>query len=172
MTRRQKDDFYPTPPDATEALLAYEQFSDDVWEPACGNGAISKVFERHGYDVISTDLNDFGYGTSKRDFLLEHSRLADCVVTNPPYRLADQFICHAINLGVVKHAWLLRLAFLEGQRRYDGLFSLYPPRRVYVFSRRLTLWRGDEEVAGQGTTAYAWFVWEQDFPGPTTVHWI
>lgn len=34
--------FYPTPPPVTEALLEVEDFGSQVWEPACGDGAISE----------------------------------------------------------------------------------------------------------------------------------
>jgi hypothetical protein len=36
-------DFYPTPAWATYALIDNEKFSEDIWEPACGDGAMSKV---------------------------------------------------------------------------------------------------------------------------------
>ena len=66
---RQIDDFYPTPPEATEALLNRYEFNRDIWEPACGDGAISKVLDAKGHDVISTDLNNFGCGTSRGIFI-------------------------------------------------------------------------------------------------------
>jgi hypothetical protein len=47
-----------------------------------------------------------------------------------------------------------------------------PPAKVYVFSRRLTIWRGDEEVTGSGTTAYAWFIWEADHHDDPVVRWL
>ena len=59
---RQIDDFYPTPPEATQALLDRIEFNKSIWEPACGNGAISSVLIENGHDVTSTDLNDFGFG--------------------------------------------------------------------------------------------------------------
>ena len=96
--RRQKDDFYPTPPEAVEALLAVEHFNSRVWEPACGAGHISKVLRSHDHKVISTDLNDFGFGETGIDFLLESKMRAETIITNPPYKLANQFVRHAINM--------------------------------------------------------------------------
>lgn len=162
--RRHKDDWYPTPPYATEALLSVEQFDEHVWECACGDGAISKVLVDAGHVVSSTDLNDFGYGTPGIDYLMETQLQADHIISNPPYKLANEFIKHSIELGVTKHCWLLRLAFLEGQKRFDDIFQHNPPARVYVFSKRLTIWRGDEDQAwygSSGKTAYAWFCFEQ-----------
>ena len=117
---RQKDDFYPTPLVAIESLLDNENFDGDIWEPACGNGAISKPASLYN-NVISTDLNDYGYGDSGIDFLMESKLLAPNIVTNPPYKLAQKFIEKAIDLGAKKHCWLLRLSFLEGQQRRVSL---------------------------------------------------
>ena len=89
---REKDDFYPTPPAMTDALLAYEFLEPcRVHEPACGNGAMSKVLRCYGHDVISEDLIDRGYGDSRRDFLMLQKRPCDYLMTNPPYKLAEEF---------------------------------------------------------------------------------
>ncbi len=174
MSNRQKDDWYPTPPEATEALLACEQFTKGIWEPACGDGAISEVLSAHGHSVTSTDLNFYGYGQPGCDFLMERKRLADTIITNPPYKLATEFITHAIELGVDTHAWLLRLAFLEGKARYQTLYSQHPPAAVYVFSQRLTMIRGDHDESwyGSGKMAFAWFVWRKDYEGAPRLGWI
>lgn len=169
---RQKDDWYPTPHTAIKSLLDVEVFDPVIWEPAAGDGAISKVLELACYEVISQDLNDYGYCPAGYDFLMATEREADCLVTNPPYKLAQQFIEHAIGLGVKKHAWLLRLSFLEGRGRFLELFDHYPPSRIHVFSKRLTIWRGGEKPAGTGTTAYAWFVWNSNYNGVPQLGWI
>ena len=172
MSGRQKDDWYPTPEIATRRLLDVEMFDEQIWEPAAGDGAIAKVLKTACYDVISSDLNDYGYCESGIDFLLEQKRAADHLVSNPPYKLAEEFIRHAIDLGVDKHAWLLRLSFLEGQKRYQRLFQDFPPIRVHVFSQRLTIWRGDQEISSSGTVAYAWFVWRATYTGSPQLGWL
>ena len=91
-SNRQIDDFYPTPPEATEALLSRYEFNKDIWEPACGDGAISNVLAEKGHNVISTDLNNFGFGETNVDFLMEQKALAPDVITNPPYKLANEFV--------------------------------------------------------------------------------
>lgn len=83
--RRAPFEFYPTPPEATRALLSVESFNGSIWEPACGNGAISKVLIEAGYDVVSTDLIDRGYGAGGHDFLKSDNPLARNIITNPPY---------------------------------------------------------------------------------------
>ena len=59
---RQQYDYYATEPKAVELLLAEETFSPVIWECACGEGHLSKMLEKHGYEVISTDLIYRGYG--------------------------------------------------------------------------------------------------------------
>ena len=93
---RQKDDFYATPLEATNALLNVESFDGKIYEPCCGQGHISKALINHGYEVESTDLVDRGYGQSNIDFLME-LEVRENIVTNPPYgRLLMQFVkqCH------------------------------------------------------------------------------
>ena len=83
--KRAAFEFYPTPPEATRALLSVEHFEGDIWEPACGDGAISKVLEEAGYSVISTDLINRGYGRGGQNFLKSTTPLARNIITNPPY---------------------------------------------------------------------------------------
>src|ERR1700674_2084634 len=93
-------DFYATPPEATRALLSVEDFDGPIWEPACGQGAISRVLVNAGYTVVSTDLIDRGYGTAGIDFLRETTSRAKHIITNPPYGggVADKFIDRALAL--------------------------------------------------------------------------
>ena len=86
--------FYPTPPEATLALLSVESFDGSIWEPACGKGHIASVLKSHDLSVVSTDLNDWGFGVPKVDFLKEIRPRAKHIVTNPPYGsgLADDFM--------------------------------------------------------------------------------
>lgn len=173
-THRQKDDFYRTPVAATRALLEVERFPAMIWEPACGDGAISEVLTEAGHEVISTDLIDRGYGEGGVDFLEEAKKRANCVVTNPPFKLDDDFALHAMEIGVRKVALLCRLTWLEGSERHARLFNLGKLARVWVFSARQTLWYGDDQFpeTDGGMTAYAWFIFERDHRGPPTLGWL
>jgi hypothetical protein len=73
-------DFFPTPAWATYALIENERFSGDIWESACGNGAMSRVLETTGETVISSDLYDRGFGDIGHDFL-NPTRTADNIIT-------------------------------------------------------------------------------------------
>ena len=175
VTKRRVDmggpDFYPTPAWATKALLDHESFKGTIWEPACGDGAMSKVLQAEGYVVHSTDLYDTGYGQPGVDFLKARLR-ANNIVTNPPYHSAEGFLHKALRAAEHKVALLLRLAFLEGANRYKTVFSKCPPSRVWVFSQRVTFYPKDVERKGSGTTAYAWFVWDIGADPETELLWF
>ena len=164
-------DFFPTPPWATFALIDSENFSGEIWECACGDGAMSKVLEKTGCSVPSTDLYERGYGEHGHDFL-RATRRVDNIVTNPPYNCAEGFVAVGTTLARRKFALLLRLAFLEGANRANTIFSRTPPSRVWVFSERITFYMKGAKQAGSGTTAYAWFVWDREHTGPTQLKWF
>ncbi len=164
-------DFFPTPAWATHALIDNEPFSGDIWESACGNGAMSSVLEQTGRRVLSSDLYDRGYGEGGVDFLTSKRRF-DNIVTNPPYNAAEGFVQSGLSHANKKFALLLRLAFLEGGNRQRTIFSDAPPSRVWVFSERITFYPLGAEVKGSGTTAYAWFVWDKDASGGTELKWF
>lgn len=164
-------DFFPTPAWATHALIDNEQFEGDIWESACGNGAMSDVLETTGNCVISTDLYDRGYGEGGVDFL-RPKRRASNIVTNPPYNAAEGFVQSGLRAADRKFALLLRLAFLEGANRQRTIFTDAPPSRVWVFSERITFYPAGAVQKGSGTTAYAWFVWDKDATGCTELKWL
>lgn len=158
-------DFYPTPEWGTFALIEYENFYGPIWEPCCGDGAMSKCFEACGYDVISTDKYYRGYG-DVLDFLEnEPIKGFTNIVTNPPFNIATEIIEKSLSIlpRGGKACFLLRTAFLESKNRYNRLFRTNPPATVYVFSERLSMYpAGQKGVKGGGTTSYSWFVWNEE----------
>lgn len=164
-------DFYPTPRWATFALIESERFHGDIWECACGDGAMSEVLAETGNRVESSDLYDRGFGEIGHDFLTTQRRHAN-IITNPPYNSAEGFVATAVERAERKFALLLRLAFLEGANRAKTIFHKHPPSRVWVFSERITFYLKGAKAAGSGTTAYAWFVWDKDSSGPTELAWF
>ena len=95
---REAFDYYATDPKAVEMLLELEQFSPVIWEPACGEGHISKVLQAHGYEVISTDLIYRGFGDPEPlDFLKETlDDFEGDIITNPPYSMGLEFVQRAL----------------------------------------------------------------------------
>jgi hypothetical protein len=170
---REKDDFYPTWPGATAALLSVERFDGAIWECAAGEGDMSRVLADAGYHVISTDLIDRGYCEARVDFLMEWTARAPNIVTNPPFGLAHEFVDKALELMTGKVAMFLRLAFLEGLKRGEWLPNT-PLARVYIMSRRVPMQRGriSEAGDGHGVIAFAWFVWEHGHEGAPTLGWL
>ncbi len=164
-------DFYPTPGWATHALIESEKFAGDIWEPACGDGAMSEVLATTGSQVISSDLYDRGYGEAGHDYLSTVRRACN-VITNPPFNSAEGFVASGLRAAESKFALLLRLAFLEGANRANTIFYKAPPSRVWVFSERITFYPKGAVVAGSGTTAYAWFVWDKAHAGATELAWL
>jgi hypothetical protein len=164
-------DFYPTPRWATFALIESEKFEGDIWEPACGDGAMSEVLAETGNRIVSSDLYDRGYGEAGQDFLAS-KRVAPNIITNPPFNSAEGFVAVARRAAQQKFALLLRLAFLEGANRTNTIFQVSPPSRVWVFSERITFYPKGAVVAGSGTTAYAWFVWDKSHTGPAELAWL
>ena len=164
-------DFFPTPQWATYALIDNERFNGEIWECACGDGAMSEVLEDVGHEVYSSDLYERGYGDPGIDFL-EPPRKAANIITNPPYNCAEGFVRSGVEHSTQKFALLLRLAFLEGANRARTIFSECPPSRVWVFSERITFYPTGVERKGSGTTAYAWFVWDKDASNGTELKWF
>lgn len=164
-------DFYPTPDWATLALVENEPFEGDIWEPACGDGSMSRVLEGAGHQVYSSDLYDRGYGEPGIDFL-SSERTCDNIITNPPYNAAEGFVFASLQKAKRKFALLLRLAFLEGGNRQRQIFSKTPPSTVWVFSERITFYPAGAVRKGSGTTAYAWFVWDQESSESTALKWL
>lgn len=156
---RRVDDFYPTPPEATEALmLRVGRFiTQDVHEPACGDGAMASVIASFGHDVIATDLVDRGYGEGGIDFMAGPPR-ARSIITNPPFKLAAKFIEHALRYDPAFLALLLKSTFWNADTRADLLLR-YPPKRVLPLT-----WRLDFTGGGAPTMDCTWFVWGSAIP--------
>ena len=187
---REAVDFYSTDPDCVKDLLELEQFGNKVLEPCCGNGNIAKVLTDAGYDVTATDLYDHGYGNAGVD-CFDYTNLDQDIITNPPYSLTTEFIEHMLNELQSGHkmALFLKLQVLEGQARYQKIFSQGKLKRVYVYVNRVACYKNDERYQKNedgslkldkdgnpkkvGSAAcYMWAVWEADYHGFPEVRWI
>lgn len=176
--RRLPNEFYPTPPEATRALLSVESFDGDIWEPACGDGRIAKVLTDHGHAVVSTDLNEYGFGEAGVDFLSEREARAKHIVTNPPYGygLADRFIRRALTLTQWtggKVAMLLNMSSLCHRQRTDWWREI-PPARLYAIDD-IVCWPEDRYGPPPRYFTkhrYVWAVWTHDHKGPPAFWWL
>lgn len=156
---REKDDFYSTPNSCTIALCEAEQtlMPKNIWEPCSGTGAIADVLIHRGHKVIETDLVNRGREECKSriDFLMERKPLATAIITNPPFKLAEDFVRHAGDIGVNYLALLLKADFLHSASRYELFHSFWRPSRIYGLS-----WRPDFTGQDSPTMNCSWFIWE------------
>lgn len=168
---REENDFYATQPIAAEWLIKLENLDNNIWECACGQGHLGKVFEEHGYNVLATDLIDRGYGQGGVDFLKSDGLFVGDIVTNPPYKYAQEFIEHALSLipDGYKVCMFLKVQFLEGKARRE-LYENCPPRTVYISSSRIQCGRNGDFKGSM--VAYAWYVWEKGYHGDTILKWF
>jgi len=164
-------DLYETPPVAVEALLRVEQLPHCIWEPAAGRGAIVNVLRKHGHAVIASDIHDYGFPLDFVGDFLQAQALTgcDCIVTNPPYKIAAQFVEHALKLSPLV-IMLHRLAFMESERRCPILEGA-GLARIHVFRKRLPMMHRDQWAGRKANSgmAFAWFVWDRAHQGHTTI---
>jgi hypothetical protein len=175
---RSANDFYCEPRWAVDALLDVERFDGLVWDPAAGRDNIPQACRARDIQAIGSDLVARGEATvyAPLDFLgaADAPRFPrpENIISNPPYAFAEAFIERALSLASRKVAMLLRLSFLEGQRRGE-MFQRTPLARVWVFSSRVSMPPGDVAVeANGGAVAFAWFVWEHGHSGPPSLGWL
>jgi hypothetical protein len=172
------DDF-PTPPWATRALTEWLAQHHDLAklscrEPAANRGHMVRPLAEAFGAVLASDVHDYGFGYRVRDYLFGPISDFDpthWTITNPPFRLAEQFIERALELSKVGCAMLVRSAFLEGVGRFERLFGKRPPTTILQFSERVVMHKGRLAPEGSTATAYCWVVWEHECTD-TNFDWI
>ena len=142
------DDF-PTPPWATRALVEHvlggggSLRQRTCLEPACGAGHMAKVLAEYFGRVSSSDVYPYGYGEI-RDFLKKPLAVGsyDWVITNPPFRLAEDFVLHSLKVARHGVAILARTVFIESVGRYERRFQKHPPAKFAQFTERVPMVKG------------------------------
>ena len=180
---RVENDYYATPYDSTKALLNNVEFTGNFLEPCVGGGHIVEVIKQYypNEDIFYMDIVDRGYEDTLVDNFLEHDfkgQKFDNIITNPPYSLAQEFLEKSMEIinENGKVAMFLKIQFLEGVKRKD-MFKKYPPKYIYVFTKRQNPWRNGSAVDEKGkpwssTMCFSWFVWEEGFKGEPVVRWL
>lgn len=176
---REKNDYYATDPKALKIFLDKLtkdniQLHKNIWEPACGEGHLSKLLEEEGYKVISSDLIDRGFGTPNINFLKTDKKWKGDILTNPPYKFAQEFVEHSLNIleNGCYCIMFLKIQFLEGKARLQ-FFKKYPLKYIYVNSaRQLCAMNGDFEKYKAMAICYCWYIWEKGFTGNPEIRWI
>lgn len=168
--QRKKSDFYETPYSITKQFIDLGCFDNikSILEPACGDGAITKVLK----DCNFSNITEYDI---EKNFLTEDTQF-DQIITNPPFSLAAEFILHAKKIAKERIAFLLPLSYLHGKYRHDYIWSdtTFKLKSVYVFTRYPLL--GDKlREDGRyktGMMVYAWYLWEKTYEGIPQLHWL
>lgn len=175
---KDSPDDFPTPPWATRALIEHvldkkSLSSMSCLEPACGAGHMAKVLKDYFSEVKYSDAYHYGYGPV-RDFLTYpyETNAADWVITNPPFRLAEEFVIRAHKVARRGVAILARTVFLESSGRYNDIFKATPPSIFAQFVERVPMVKGRLDMKATTATGYAWFVWEKEAGGYPRLAWI
>lgn len=181
-------DFYETPKWATEKAVEAMLMDgilnkyDDVYEPCSGAGAISDVLEVYGFENLKcsdVQVADYIKGEQGVDVYEISDNVCDVVFTNPPYNLmtlkekdGGSMLKEFLRIANKKVILLLNIFFLSSKERKELLESSHL-RHVYIHSDRVTMYPyGEEKPKNGGTKMYAWFVWDKEYDGKTTLSWI
>ena len=190
---RADNDFYATDPKAVhKLLLKYSINGSEILEQCIGNGnianAIKDFYNNKGLNITGVDIVDRGYpNTIVHDYLTwKTDKKFDCIITNPPYSLAKEFVEKSMTLlnddydedGYPNGQLImfLKIQFLEGAKRKE-LFEKYPPKYIYVFRNRMATWNNGEPLDPNGkrwatTMCHAWFIWHKGSKTEPIVRWL
>jgi hypothetical protein len=175
---REKDDFYPTPPEPTRAFLHAElkrlrDFSF-VWEPAAGDGAMVREMRDVGLFVLASDIVDRGCNASIIDFYSSKNPNLDvAIVTNPPFSECGwgngkaRWLKHALDTLKVEYMALLMNWSWPGAGGLAPFYAAHPPARVYLMR-----WKIDFTGQGAPPMLNAWFVWDKAWQGETVLRML
>ncbi len=172
-------DLYNTPVEALDALFERVRVDPDklYFEPCAGKNIISDYMkEKFGVTMVTNELFNHGVSDYKEDYLNPNSLASeywdfDTIITNPPYKLAQEFVQEGFKYAKTQYH-LLRLSFLEGKRRKEELFSLMHLKKVYIFSYRISCSKGIEEEKQANAVSYCWLEFDRDYVGNPEIEWL
>ena len=167
---RAVNDYYATDPLAIDMLEKHGLLDKNVkyYEVACGDGSLSKRLESYGYEVISSDLVDRGYGTPNKDFLKDTEMKDGNIITNPPYKYLQDFILKGLELANNKLYIFAKIQSLEGIRRYENIYSKRTPEKVCVFVKRIKCYRNGIQKDYSSAVCYCWLIFDNKNPTDDT----
>ena len=134
---------------------------------------MAKVLKEYFGDVRYSDAYYYGYGQI-RDFLTfpYETNAVDWVITNPPFRLAEEFALRALRVARKGVALLARTVFLESVGRYENIFLAHPPSKFAQFVERVPMVKGRLDIKATTATGYAWLVWEKNATNVPRLMWV
>jgi hypothetical protein len=172
---RDPQDYYVEPEWCSVRLFEMEQFNGAIWDPACGMGRIVRAAEAAGYTAFGTDIVSRGQNLGRLDFMTCGPVDARNIVSNPPFRIAEKFVQKALAFATGKVAMLLPANWVQGDKRSRWLQNTRL-RRVLFITPRPSMPPGLVIEAGlkpgNGTTDYAWFIWDGEHYGAPEIGWL
>lgn len=176
---RQPDDWYVEPQWVSSRLFDVEPFGGEIWDPACGGGNIITAALCAGLKAHGSDKVRRYPGAIVLDFLAqgEWPDRVDNIVSNPPFKHAQRFVEIALSITDGKVAMMLPAAWVQGDKRSRWLETT-PLARIYFLAPRPSMPPGEVIAAGvkagNGTTDYAWFIWDhaKDPESTPEIKWL
>lgn len=186
---RKAAEEYMTPEWVVETLCSVMPIYGNIWEPACGHGAIVNVLERQSHcTVIGSDINpEFSKFPGSWDFLdpkvqasyFTPSRGHFSIITNPPYgkqgRLAEQFVRAAISLTQFQDfggrvAMLLPVDWCSARDRHD-LFEGFRGHVTKITLTERIRWTNIPQSGSSPSQNHAWYIWDHSRKG-RDIRWL
>lgn len=190
---RSKTDYYATPIQEVENILNQLNidFSNQtILEPCAGGGHMVQGILNYinktnqNATIIATDLhyhpsiNDITIKTGEEfdflsdDYQLPKDEVVDWIIMNPPYSTIEPFTLRALEIADKGVIMLARLQFLEGQGRYETIFTQNLLSDVYVYVDRIYCWKDGIDIKESSAQAYCWAVFKKNNQEEPKIHWI
>jgi len=173
---RDELDWYVEPEWVSQRLFAVEPFNSLIWDPCAGTGRIVHNAVTTGYEAFASDIDprQFVGSVQPHDFMLTGAMQFPNIVTNPPFKIAEDIVLKALSIVTGKLACLLTANWVQGDKRSRWL-ETSPLRRVLFVTPRPSMPPGEVLMAGgkpgNGTTDYAWYIWEPGYAGKPEIGW-
>lgn len=178
---RPEADFYGTPISLVDLAIKeilpnhLNSSSLKIWEPACGDGAISERLIKAGFtNLLSSDIRETDYVKQNGkviDFLSDSTLKGDVIITNPPFSLFDEFVMQAKKKAKLV-IFIGKLNFFGAYNRWkDGVWDYL--METHIFNRQVdyrTPYREDG-LFHVGNLVTGWFVWRPDQRLTTKFPW-
>lgn len=188
---REELDYYSSPTGEVENILKVldiDLSGKTILEPCIGGGHMAKGImnyiqekDQKVFKLIGTDIKDRGFDNIVwnlnygLDFLADDYPVdkADIIVMNPPYSILEPFLVRALEIAQDKLIVLCRTQVIEGESRYNKIFSNNPPTDIYQYVDRIQCWKNGIKPTGSSAQAYCWLVWNdmKNIDAPR-LHWI
>lgn len=145
-----------------------------VWEPCAGTGILAGALEQLGFEVVASDVHDWGY---RYDRVVDVFEVVEppafAVVTNPPFSRAAALVRHLLSIGVRTVVLFQSWNWWAQQSEAGRLHRERPADRVLLLERRVALWPFttplEERRKSHSPLHFAWYVWTASATADTKV---